>query len=139
MSTDHGTNGQMGRREFLQSIGGGLVFLSLTPIGCSNSDGEGQDMICDGLRIVSEESVLHTHTLCVPPADLSSPPASGRTYQSSDFQESGGSGYNDSGGDPHRHAVSLSAQELTRIASGETVTVNSMEAEGHIHAFSIRM
>jgi hypothetical protein len=66
----------------------------------------------------------HTHTLCVPTADLTSPPAGGATYTSS-------------GPDP-THTVALTQAQLQSIEGGQTVTVTSSVANSHTHDFAIR-
>lgn len=134
MSKDVQAHGEVGRREFLNTVGGGLVLLTLTPLGCSNDDNE--DQTCEGLTVGSRITDRHTHSICVSAQDLSSPPAAGRNYTSSNFEASDASGY---GGAAHLHTVVLSAADLTRVAGGATVLITSAESESHTHDFSIHM
>jgi hypothetical protein len=134
MFTDGDTNVSIGRREFLQSVGGGLVVLTLVPVGCG-SGGDQNQQACNGLKTESEVTLRHQHSLCIPTLDLSSPPAAGHTYSTSSVESSGGA----YGGGAHFHDVTLSAADLSTIAGGGTVTLNSGEAEGHFHGFIIHM
>ena len=61
------------RRDFLSSA---TVTLLLIPVGCSMSTSGGS---CDGTESTSSDTGGHTHTLCVPASDLSSPPVNGNS------------------------------------------------------------
>jgi hypothetical protein len=65
----------------------------------------------------------HTHTLCVPTTDLTTPPAAGATYTTS----------SDAG---HNHTVALTQQQLQSINSGGSVTVTS--SQPYAHDFTIK-
>jgi hypothetical protein len=54
----------------------------------------------------------HTHSVCVPTSDMTSPPATGAIYISS----------NDGS---HTHTIMLTAEQLSSIASGQSVVVTS--------------
>jgi hypothetical protein len=107
------------RREFLT---GATATLLLVPLvhGACGSKGDGA---CDGLQTTSTVAFGHTHTFCVPTADLTNPPASGATYTSS-------------GPDP-THTVTLTQGQLQSIQSGQTVTVTSSVNGNHTHDFAI--
>ena len=67
---------------------------------------------CAGTDPLSTVNEGHTHSVCVPNADMASPPAAGATYISS----------NDGN---HTHSITLTAEQLASIASGQSVTVTS--------------
>ena len=127
----------LNRREFLTSTGSGIVTLLLTPIlaacGSDDSGGTSTSVVpttptptgCDGAGETSTEVDGHTHTLCVPASDLTSPPAGGATYSTSI----------DAG---HDHAVSLSQAQLTTVENGGSVNVTTTTVSGHTHGFSVR-
>ncbi len=116
---------ELDRRELLVRTG---VILLLVPIvGCSSygSSGASADAAsCDGVDTTSSVAASHTHTLCVPNTDLSSPPATGATYTTSN-----------NGG--HTHTVTLAQAQLQQIEAGGTVTVTSSNVQGHTHTFAI--
>lgn len=129
----------LNRREFLSSAAGGVVTLLLTPIvsACGSSDmtygssttTNGTTPACDGAGETSTVSVGHTHTLCVPLADLDSPPAAGATYSSSVT-------------DGHQHTVTLTQAWLMAVAQGQTVQVTTSAVAtgnlaGHTHVFAV--
>src|SRR5687767_15068143 len=71
------TGDQPGRREFLKTIASGMVLVTLTPLGCGSGDGGGGGNNipdCTGVQIQSGSTSAHTHYLCIPTQDLSSPP-----------------------------------------------------------------
>lgn len=117
----------MNRRDFLKSS---MATLVLIPIAaCSDDDtpvgtGGGGPTGCQGVSATGSSSAGHVHTVCVPTADLTSPPSGGATYTTS----------NNSG---HTHTVSLSQTQLQDIESGNTVVVTS-SSTGHTHTFSIQ-
>lgn len=111
------------RREFLA---GATVTLILVPVAaaCASSSGGGGGGGCDGLDATSSVAQGHTHTLCVPRTDLTSPPAGGMTYTTS-------------GPDP-THTVTLTQAQLEAIESGQTVQVTTSVANGHTHDFVLQ-
>ncbi|MGE5186135.1 MAG: hypothetical protein ACM31C_28965 [Acidobacteriota bacterium] len=114
------------RRELLVRTG---VILLLVPLAtaCASYGGSGPGTdaaSCDGIDTTSSVAASHTHTLCVPNTDLSSPPAAGATYTTSN-----------NGG--HTHTVTLAQAQLQQIEEGGTVTVTSSNVQGHTHAFAI--
>jgi hypothetical protein len=139
------------RREFLTSAS---VTLLMIPLGaCSSSSspaaaqpadgsagggpdtgvcvpGSSDGSTCSGVSTTSTTVSEHTHTLCVPDADLTSPPSAGATYTSSCNLDP----LNDI---DHIHNVTLSALELSTINGGGTVTVTSTEDDLHTHQFAI--
>ena len=127
----------LNRREFLTSAGGSVVTLLLTPLvgacgssstdyGTTSSTGATTPAAsCDGAGATSTAVEGHTHTLCVPAADLDHPPATGATYTTS----ISGS---------HDHAVAFSQAQLTTVLNGGSVTVTTSTVTGHAHDFSVR-
>jgi hypothetical protein len=118
------------RRDFLKT---GTVTLLLIPAsralsGCggyssspvTGPTGPG----CDGAGATSSVALSHTHTLCVPLIDLTSPPAEGRTYATS---TSGA----------HHHDVTLSQQDLQNLGTGGSVVVTTTSVDAHTHTFRI--
>jgi hypothetical protein len=80
---------------------------------CSTSSSNGEPSnSCSGTDPLSTNNEGHTHSVCVPTADMTSPPAAGATYTSS----------NDGN---HTHTITLTAEQLSSIASGHSVTVTS--------------
>ena len=130
----------LSRRDFLSHAAGATVTLVLTPIlctACSSSDSGTSSSTnptfpgCDGVGETSTVTESHTHDLCVPTADLASPPAAGMTYTTSTFVD-------------HSHGVTLSQAQLQAIQAGQTVTVASTAADtaaypSHDHGFTIAM
>jgi hypothetical protein len=131
----------LSRREFLSHAASATATLLLTPIviGACSDDGYGGSTRstnpttpgCDGVQPTSSVAASHTHTLCVPLRDLTSPPPGGVTYATSNTSE-------------HTHTVLVSAEQLTAINTGSTVTVASstdldpLNGERHQHGFTIR-
>jgi hypothetical protein len=119
-------SGELARREFLKSAGGGMVALTVIITGCGGgSDGNPPPSGCTGIERSSTVVDGHTHTLCVPQADLSSPPAAGQSYTTSV--------------NGHAHEVTLTAADLMSIAGGGTVTVTTSITLGHAHMFTLKM
>jgi hypothetical protein len=79
---------------------------------CSSSPSDGPSNSCAGTDPLSTVNEGHTHSVCVPTSDMTSPPATGVTYTSS----------NDGG---HTHKITLTADQLSLIASGQSVFVTS--------------
>ncbi len=115
------------RREALLR---GVTTLVLIPIAarCSSSSSSSPqaNVACDGVPSTSSVNGGHTHTLCVPSADLANPPAGGATYAASFVSG-------------HAHTVSLSAEQLQAINVGAEVVVESSTDRGHSHTFAIQM
>lgn len=116
------------RREFLSTA---TVTLLLVPIACSSNNGSygtgsstNPTEPCDGAGATSSVTQGHTHMICVPASDLSSPPAAGAQYTTTSANG-------------HTHTVSLTQDQLTSIARGETVNVTTSSTNGHTHAFSV--
>jgi hypothetical protein len=121
------------RRELLAR---GTTMLLLIPVvGCSSSSSnsaiDGGGGSCDGFESTSSVDVSHTHTVCVLTADLTSPPAAGVTYTTSNVGA-------------HTHKVSLTAANLTAINGGQTVMVTSSSdpdpanSQPHSHTFMLK-
>jgi hypothetical protein len=106
------------RRDVLK---GGMALLALLPLGCGPDD---TGTSCDGAPSTSTSASGHVHTLCVPLADLESPPVTGATYTSS--STSG-----------HTHDVALTQDDLSKLAGGDTITKTSTSSSGHTHDFAI--
>jgi hypothetical protein len=85
---------------------------------------------CGGTS-TSTTVAMHTHTLCVPASDLTSPPSAGATYTSSSSPDP------EAGNAQHTHTVALTAAQLTTIEGGGTVTVTSAISLSHTHDFAI--
>lgn len=106
----------MHRREFVE-----LVLLVAAPVAaCSGSEDAG-DAACDGEGASTTTDSGHRHSVCVPAADISSPPAAGATYTTS-FD------------DGHDHQLALSAEQLSALASGVTIVVETTVDQGHGHS-----
>lgn len=132
----------MNRRQFLHTsayaAGTATVTLLLFPLGCNGDDDD--DIVgateptvpppppppdeCDGVSATSNVVLAHAHSICVPAADLASPPAAGVTYTST-LENA------------HTHDIALSQAQLAAIERGETVSVSSTTDEFHAHAFAI--
>jgi len=118
------------RRDLLTR---GTTLLLLIPVvGCSSSSSNPSDGgSCDGVESTSTNVAAHTHTLCVPTADLTSPPAGVKMYTTSNVGS-------------HTHVVMLTAANLTAINGGQTVTVTSstdpdpINGMAHSHDFMIK-
>lgn len=117
------------RRELLSR---GTTLLLLIPVvGCSSSGDDGGGGSCAGVESTSTVNASHTHTLCVATADLTTPPATGMTYTTSNVGS-------------HTHTVTLTAANLTAINGGTVVTVTSSSdvdptnSMNHSHDFMIK-
>jgi len=100
------------------------VTLLLIPVGCGGSSNPGSGSNCTPSTSSSVQG--HTHSICVPIADLMNPPAGGNTYRTS----------TDAG---HAHDVALTADELSAIHSGMIVMVETSNVGNHTHTFTISM
>jgi hypothetical protein len=112
----------LNRREFVSRA---TVALLLVPIAACGSNGGSSDSTssCSGLDPTSSVADGHTHTVCVPETDLTTPPSAGATYTTS-------------GPDP-THTVMLTAAQLSSINGGTSVTVTTSTNGGHNHQFVI--
>lgn len=115
---------EMTRRSFLQKTSGGFVVVTLIAAGCGGGDDDPQPG-CTGISRTSTATSGHAHSICIPQADLNSPPAGGASYVSS---SSG-----------HTHEVDLTAAQLTTIMTGGTVTVQDSLSDGHMHTYTLRL
>jgi len=121
----------------------GTTLLMLVPVipavlqACSSSSSDSSSApsdapgnACAGTDPLSTVNAGHTHSLCVPTSDMTSPPAAGATYTSS----------NDGN---HTHKITLTAEQLASIASGQSVTVTStsdvdpINQVAHSHSWTI--
>ena len=107
------------RRQFIETI-----TLLLIPVGCSGSSDTGAGSGSNCTPSTSSNVQGHTHSICVPAADLTNPPAGGNTYPTS----------TDAG---HSHDVTLTADELSAIQSGMIVMVETTNVGNHTHSFTI--
>ena len=115
------------RRKFLK---GSMATLVLVPLAACSSDDNGPvsaggGSSCSGVSTIGSASAGHVHTMCVPSGDLTSPPANGATYTTT----------NDSG---HVHSVTLTQAQLQTVAGGGMVDITS-SSTGHTHSFIIKM
>lgn len=114
--------------------------LVLTPIAIAACNGYGSSSTtttavdagaCNGVGGTSTNVDQHSHSICVPTADLTSPPASGATYTST----------NDSN---HTHTLMLTSAQLASIEAGQTVTMTSSSSidpinnDAHTHSWTLR-
>ena len=108
------------RRELLSRSS--TVLLLLIPVaGCSNSsveEADGDASACSGVFEISTVTNNHTHSLCVPSTDISSPPTGGATYTTSTNLN-------------HSHTVTLTQAQLQTIGSGGSVTVTTSAPLAH--------
>ncbi|HEY3818870.1 MAG TPA: hypothetical protein VGL81_16980 [Polyangiaceae bacterium] len=126
------------RREFLESATVTLLMIPLAacasspPVtGVAPDAGANEDASsCSGVFTTSSNVSEHTHTLCVPATDLSTPPVNGNTYTSSTNLDP----LNDV---EHSHTVTLTAQQLASIDGGGAVTITSSNSDEHTHQFMI--
>ena len=128
MDTVRPDSGSLPRRQFLKEAAGGFVVLTVLVSGCSSDDdgGGGGGDCDDGIQRGSTSNDGHSHTMCIPRADLNAPPAAGATYDTSIA-------------DSHAHLVTLTRADLTTIAGGGQVTVTSSDSGGHTHNFTLFM
>jgi hypothetical protein len=125
------------RRQLLMR---GTTMLVLTPIVIAGCSGYGSSStgtvtidagVCNGVGGQSTVVDSHSHSICVPTADLTAPPADGATYTSSDSSS-------------HTHTLVLTSAQLTSIQNGQTVMVTSAAAvdpvnnDNHSHNWTLR-
>src|SRR5882724_2984249 len=87
------------RREVMSEAGYVALLLVPVVVGCGSSSSASNG--CDGLGSTSSVVQGHSHTVCIPSADLMTPPQGGATYTTS-------------GPDP-THTITLSAAQLSAI------------------------
>jgi hypothetical protein len=104
------------RREVLSATTM-LLLVPLAPLACSSSSSPAGNN-CSGIFETSTVTNGHTHTLCVPTTDLTTPPAAGVTYTTS----------TDAG---HSHTVTLTQAQLQSIEGGTAVTVTTSSPAPH--------
>lgn len=107
------------RRQFIET-----VTLLLIPVGCFGSSDAGSGSNC--MPSTSSNVRDHAHSICIPLADLVTPPAGGNTYPTS----------TDAG---HSHDIALTTDELSTIRSGMIVMVETTNVGNHTHTFTIEM
>jgi hypothetical protein len=126
------------RRQFIEDTvrasAGATVVLLLTPLGCGGGDDDvaaptpttnpTTPPACDGAGATSSNVNAHTHEVCVPLADLTSPPAGGNTYTTTVE-------------DGHIHTISLDAGQLGAINAGQTVGIRTSLDDNHVHDFTL--
>jgi len=108
-----------------QLLARGTTWLILAPIvpavlqACSSSSSSAPNTpadaagnACAGTDPQSTLNEGHTHSVCVPTSDMTSPPAAGATYTSSNEGN-------------HTHTITLTATQLASIQAGHSVTVTS--------------
>jgi hypothetical protein len=111
------------RRRFVSDTV--LVAIVPTVIACGGDDGDDNGGAgCGGVSETSSSDAGHTHSVCIPAADLMNPPTAGGTYITT----------NESA---HTHAVALTAAQLTTLAGGGSVTVTTSVVQQHAHTFNL--
>jgi hypothetical protein len=117
------------RREVLSATTM-LLVVPLAPLACSSSSssagsspGADSGNGCDGIFETSTVTNNHTHTLCVPTADLTNPPAAGKVYTTSLTLG-------------HTHTVTLTQAQLQSIEGGGSVTVTTSGPAAHMFTIS---
>ena len=114
----------MNRREAMLRVGGILLIIPASRVlmACGSDSGS-----ADSLRFTSSNDLNHTHTVDLSKADVSTPPAGGRTATTS----------ND---DAHTHTVTLTEADFQSINAGNTVTITTSEDQTpgfvHTHTFA---
>ena len=115
-------NSTMNRREAILRVGGILLVIPASRLlmACGGDSGS------SSLHFTSSNDLNHTHTVDLSQADVSNPPAAGKTETTS-FDDS------------HDHTVTLTEADFQTIASGGSVTKTTSEDETpgfvHTHTF----
>ncbi len=111
----------LNRREVLLRVGGLLLVIPASRVlmACGSDSGAGS---ANSFHFTSSFDDNHTHTVDLAKADVSSPPAGGRTETTS-FDMS------------HNHTVVLTEADFQAIDAGQTVTKTTSEdtTPGHVH------
>jgi hypothetical protein len=125
------------RREFLAGATTTLFLIPLAACASSSpSASPGSEAgACEGIDTTSTQVSEHTHTVCVPDADLSNPPSGGATYTTSSSPDPLATGAPDDGA--HTHTVTLTQAELSSIEAGQSVSVMTSNNFAHMHGFAI--
>jgi hypothetical protein len=118
------------RRQLLTR---GTTMLLLVPIinACSSNnssttaDAASGSGACAGIDSTSTVNDDHSHAVCVPTTDLTSPPTAGVTYTSTNVGN-------------HTHTIMLTQAQLQMIESGSSVgPITSSSSDGHTHDWTI--
>jgi hypothetical protein len=116
----------LNRREVLIRVGGILLAIPASRLlmACGSENGGGAS---NSLHFTSSNDLGHTHTVDLANADVSAPPAGGRTETTSLDQS-------------HTHTVTLTEADFASIDAGNTVTITTSEDETpgfvHTHQFA---
>ena len=116
-------NSTMNRREAILRIGGILLVIPAARVlmACGSESGSST------FHFTSSSDLSHTHTVDLASADVSTPPAAGRTETTSNDQN-------------HTHTVTLTEANFQTINSGGSVTITTSEDETpgfvHTHTFN---
>ncbi len=111
----------MNRREALLRVGGILLVIPAARVlmACGGGDS-------NSLHFISSNDLNHTHSVDLSQADVSTPPAGGRSETTS-FDDS------------HTHTVTLTEADFQAINAGQSVTKTTSEDETpgfvHTHTF----
>ena len=122
----------MERKQFLiyATTATGLLPLLITQIGCAY-DAPGAEVeddtqgSTDGFKVMSSRDNFHRHDIIILFADVSDPPASGKTITSS--------------GPIHTHDVLLGMADFQALQNGEEVVKTSSLDARHSHTFAIQV
>ena len=122
----------MERKQFLIYVttATGLLPLLITQIGCAyDAPGAEADQDAgggtDGFKVVSSRDNFHRHEIMILFADVSQPPADGKTITSS--------------GPIHTHDVVLTMADYQALQDGEQVIKTSTFDSRHSHTFAIQV
>jgi hypothetical protein len=113
----------LNRREAILRVGGILLVIPAARVlmACGSDSGS------NSLHFTSSNDLNHTHTVDLSQADVSTPPAAGKTETTS----------ND---DSHTHTVTLTEADFQSINAGQTITITTSEDETpgfvHTHTFN---
>ena len=114
----------MNRREVIIRVGGILLAIPASRVlmACGSGSSGGSGSGANSLQFTSSFNDSHTHTVDLANADISSPPAAGRTETTSN-------------NNAHTHTVTLTEADFASIEAGNTVTKTTSEDEtpGHVH------
>ena len=112
----------MNRREVMLRIGGILLVIPASRVLMACGGGSGGGSASLHFTSSADPADGHTHTVDLANADISAPPAGGRTLTTSlDLA--------------HTHTVTLTEADFQSIDAGNTVTKTTSEDEtpGHVH------
>ena len=114
----------MERKQFLIYVttATGLLPLSITQIGCAYN-APGTEGSAEGFKVISSRDNFHRHEIMILFADVSQPPASGKTITSS--------------GPFHTHEVVLGMADYQALQDGEQVVKSSTFDSRHSHIFEV--